>query len=34
MPKINLNKIAWEKGNGLIPAVIQNLDNGQVLMLG
>ena len=34
MPKINLNEIAWEKGNGLVPAVIQNLDNGQVLMLG
>jgi len=34
MPKINLNKIAWEKGNGLVPAVIQNLDNSQVLMLG
>ena len=34
MPNINFNKIAWEKGNGLVPAVIQNLDNGQVLMLG
>ena len=34
MPNINIDKIDWEKGNGLIPAVIQDSRNGQVLMLG
>ena len=34
MPDINLDQIAWEKDDGLVPAVIQNPDNGQVLMLG
>ncbi|MDC1383512.1 bifunctional phosphoribosyl-AMP cyclohydrolase/phosphoribosyl-ATP diphosphatase HisIE [Candidatus Puniceispirillum sp.] len=34
MLKINLNQIAWKKGDGLVPAVIQNPDNSQVLMLG
>ena len=24
----------WSKGNGLLPAIVQNPDNGQVLMLG
>lgn len=24
----------WTKGNGLLPAIVQNPDNGQVLMLG
>ena len=33
MPYINLNKIDWDKGQGLVPAIIQNIDNGQVLML-
>ena len=27
-------KADWDKGNGLLPAIVQNPDNGQVLMLG
>ena len=34
MPDINPDKNDWKKGGGIIPAVIQNSDNGQVLMLG
>jgi phosphoribosyl-ATP pyrophosphohydrolase/phosphoribosyl-AMP cyclohydrolase len=34
MPDININQIDWEKGDGFVPAVIQNVHNGQVLMLG
>ena len=34
MSDININQIDWEKGDGLVPAVIQNVHNGQVLMLG
>ena len=33
MPDINLDKIDWDKGEGLVPAIVQNIDNGQVLML-
>lgn len=29
-----LDQIDWDKGNGLLPAVVQNAINGQVLMLG
>ena len=28
------DRIDWQKGDGLVPAVIQNADDGQVLMLG
>ena len=34
MPDINIDQIDWEKSDGLIPAVIQNVQNGHVLMLG
>ncbi|MDA8716678.1 bifunctional phosphoribosyl-AMP cyclohydrolase/phosphoribosyl-ATP diphosphatase HisIE [Alphaproteobacteria bacterium] len=33
MPEINLDKINWDKGQGLVPAIVQNSDNGQILML-
>ena len=33
MPDMNLNKIDWNKGQGLVPAIVQNIDNGQILML-
>jgi len=33
MPDINLDKIVWDKGQGLVPAIVQNIDNGQILML-
>ncbi|MDC1408122.1 bifunctional phosphoribosyl-AMP cyclohydrolase/phosphoribosyl-ATP diphosphatase HisIE [Candidatus Puniceispirillum sp.] len=33
MPDINLDEIDWDKGEGLAPAVVQNSDNGQILML-
>ena len=33
MPDINLDKIDWGKGRGLVPAIVQNIDNGQILML-
>jgi len=33
MPDINLDKIDWDKGQGLVPAIVQNSDNGQILML-
>jgi phosphoribosyl-ATP pyrophosphohydrolase/phosphoribosyl-AMP cyclohydrolase len=33
MPDINLDKIDWSKGEGLVPAIVQNSDNGQILML-
>jgi phosphoribosyl-ATP pyrophosphohydrolase/phosphoribosyl-AMP cyclohydrolase len=33
MPDMNLNKIDWNKGQGLVPAIVQNSDNGQILML-
>ena len=34
MPVINTENLAWEKGNGLLPAIIQDVNTGQVLMLG
>ena len=33
MPDINLDKIDWDKGDGLVPAIVQNIDNDQILML-
>ena len=33
MPDINLDKIDWDKGHGLVPAIVQHIDNGQILML-
>ena len=33
MPNINLDEIDWDKGEGLVPAIVQNNDNGQILML-
>ena len=33
MPDINLDKIDWDRGQGLVPAIVQNIDNGQILML-
>lgn len=33
MSEIEINSLDWEKMNGLIPAVIQHAENGQVLML-
>ena len=33
MPDINLDEIDWDKGEGLVPAIVQNSDNGQILML-
>ena len=29
-----ISKADWDKGNGLLPAIVQNPDNGLVLMLG
>ena len=34
MPDINIDQVDWEKGDGLVPAVIQDVHNGHVLMLG
>ena len=34
MPAINSNALAWEKGGGLLPTIIQDVNTGQVLMLG
>ena len=34
MPDINIDQVDWEKGDGLVPAVIQDIYNGHVLMLG
>lgn len=34
MNDLQLNKLDWQKMNGLIPAIIQNANNGEVLMLG
>ena len=34
MPVIKSDNLAWEKGDGLLPAVIQDVNTGQVLMLG
>ncbi len=32
--KLNSNKIDFEKGSGLIPAIIQDVKNNRVLMMG
>lgn len=34
MSEIEINSLDWQKMNGLIPAIIQNAENGKVLMLG
>jgi phosphoribosyl-ATP pyrophosphohydrolase/phosphoribosyl-AMP cyclohydrolase len=34
MKKTTLKKVNWEKGNGLVPAIIQDPATGLVLMLG
>ena len=34
MIKIDIEKIDFAKGNGLVPAVVQDADTGKVLMLG
>ena len=34
MPDINIDQVDWEKGEGLVPAIIQDVHNGHVLMLG
>ena len=34
MKDINIDQVDWEKGDGLVPAVIQDVQNGHVLMLG
>jgi phosphoribosyl-AMP cyclohydrolase / phosphoribosyl-ATP pyrophosphohydrolase len=34
MNDLQLDKLDWHKMNGLIPAIIQNADSGEVLMLG
>lgn len=31
---LTINDLAWEKSNGLIPAVVQHAETGSVLMLG
>lgn len=34
MSDLDINTLDWQKMNGLIPAIIQNAENGRVLMLG
>ncbi|ARM35311.1 bifunctional phosphoribosyl-AMP cyclohydrolase/phosphoribosyl-ATP diphosphatase HisIE [Legionella longbeachae] len=34
MNHIEINALDWKKMNGLLPAIIQNAENGNVLMLG
>ena len=34
MPDIKIDQVDWKKGEGLVPAVIQDVNNGHVLMLG
>ena len=34
MPDINIDQVDWKKVDGLVPAVIQDVRNGHVLMLG
>ena len=34
MPMINSKNLKWGKGSGLLPAIIQDVNTGQVLMLG
>lgn len=31
---LSANDLNWDKGQGLLPAIIQNVDSGEVLMLG
>src|SRR6266581_1276935 len=33
-PDIDVAKVDWDKGNGLLPAIIQDAGDGAVLMLG
>lgn len=32
--KTQVKDLAWEKGDGLLPAIVQDLESGRVLMLG
>lgn len=34
MNSLEIKTLDWQKMNGLIPAIVQNADNGQILMLG
>ena len=34
MAQIDIDSIDWTKGDGLVPAIIQDAASGQVLMLG
>jgi len=34
MSEIDVSKLNWDKGSGLLPAVVQNAVSGKVLMLG
>ena len=34
MPAINSDVLAWEKGGGLLPTIVQDVNTKQVLMLG
>ncbi len=34
MNELDINKLDWQKMDGLLPAIVQNAQNGQVLMLG
>ncbi|HAT8971366.1 TPA: bifunctional phosphoribosyl-AMP cyclohydrolase/phosphoribosyl-ATP diphosphatase, partial [Legionella pneumophila subsp. pneumophila] len=34
MSDLDINSLDWQKMNGLLPAIIQNAENGKVLMLG
>jgi len=34
MSDLEINSLDWQKMNGLLPAIIQNAENGKVLMLG
>lgn len=34
MNDLDINSLDWQKMNGLLPAIIQNAENGKVLMLG
>jgi len=34
MSNVEINSLDWKKMNGLLPSVIQNSENGKVLMLG
>ena len=33
MPDINLDEVDWDKGQGLVPVIVQNIDSRQILML-